>query len=193
MKPASPITVLVADDSSLWVTALRETLATTADVRIVGSAADGEAAVRETERLRPQVVLMDVLMPVLGGLEALLGRLRATTASRGTPEFAEQAAGDDSPTVRAILKAFIAPLVEVKEAHPHFPALLGRVLHENLMLGTPDEVIEKLKPYEALGVDEFTYYCNIGTSMAERKRSLELFINEIMPAFADTSDQKAAQ
>ena len=52
------------------------------------------------------------------------------------------------------------------------------------MFGTPDEVIEKLRAYEALGVDQFTYYASLGLGMKEQKRSLKLFIEEVMPAFA---------
>jgi len=58
------------------------------------------------------------------------------------------------------------------------------VLRENLIFGTPDEVIAKLKRYQDLGVDQFTYSASYGLGLAEQKRSLELFINEVMPAFA---------
>ena len=58
------------------------------------------------------------------------------------------------------------------------------MLHCNLLFGTPDEVIAKLKVYEALGVDHFTYYASLGLGLREQKRSLELFIEEVMPAFA---------
>ena len=57
------------------------------------------------------------------------------------------------------------------------------MLSTNLMFGTPDEVIAKLKPYEALGVDEFTYYASLGLGLKEQKRSLELFCKEVIPAF----------
>ena len=59
-----------------------------------------------------------------------------------------------------------------------------RMLHRNLLFGTPEEVIAKLKVYEAMGVDHFTYYASLGLGLAEQKRSLELFIEEVMPAFA---------
>ena len=59
-----------------------------------------------------------------------------------------------------------------------------KMLHDNLMFGTPDEVIAKLKTYEALGVDEFIYYASLGLGLPEQKRSLELFVNEVMPAFS---------
>ena len=57
-------------------------------------------------------------------------------------------------------------------------------LHKNMLFGTPDEVIEKLKRYQALGVDEFIYYASLGLGHKEQKRSLELFCKEVMPAFA---------
>jgi len=58
------------------------------------------------------------------------------------------------------------------------------MLQLNLMFGTPDQVIAKLKLFQALGVDEFIYYASLGLGLAEQKRSLDLFINEVMPAFA---------
>ena len=59
-----------------------------------------------------------------------------------------------------------------------------RTLHDNLLFGTPEEVIVKLRIYETLGVDQFTYYASLGLGMKEQKRSLELFIKDVMPAFA---------
>ncbi len=71
-------------------------------------------------------------------------------------------------------------LKELENREEYNPAML----QENLMFGTPDEVIAKLRRYEALGVDQFTYYASMGLGRREQKRSLELFINEVMPAFA---------
>ena len=59
-----------------------------------------------------------------------------------------------------------------------------RMLHENLMFGTPEEIIAKLGLYDALGVDHFTYLASLGLGFKEQKRSLTLFIEEVMPAFA---------
>ena len=58
------------------------------------------------------------------------------------------------------------------------------MLRTNLLFGTPDEVIAKLRGYEALGVDAFVYYASLGLGHREQKRSLELFCREVMPAFA---------
>jgi alkanesulfonate monooxygenase SsuD/methylene tetrahydromethanopterin reductase-like flavin-dependent oxidoreductase (luciferase family) len=57
------------------------------------------------------------------------------------------------------------------------------MLQENLMFGTPDEVISKLKRYENLGVDNFIYYASMGLGHKEQKKSLKLFCNEVIPAF----------
>ena len=59
-----------------------------------------------------------------------------------------------------------------------------RMLSENLMFGTPEEAIAKLKRYEDCGVDAFIYYASMGLGLGEQKRSLELFCSEVVPAFA---------
>jgi DNA-binding NarL/FixJ family response regulator len=68
----SRIRVLVADDHALLREGIRALLNLSADLEVVGEAQDGAAAVAECLRLQPDVVLMDVAMPGLGGLEATL-------------------------------------------------------------------------------------------------------------------------
>jgi alkanesulfonate monooxygenase SsuD/methylene tetrahydromethanopterin reductase-like flavin-dependent oxidoreductase (luciferase family) len=58
------------------------------------------------------------------------------------------------------------------------------MLEQNLMFGSPDAIIARLKQYEALGVDAFIYYASMGLGQKQQKRSLELFCDEVMPAFA---------
>lgn len=58
------------------------------------------------------------------------------------------------------------------------------MLEENLMFGAPDILIEKLKGYEGIGVDAFIYYASMGLGMDQQRRSLHLFIDEVMPAFS---------
>jgi DNA-binding NarL/FixJ family response regulator len=71
--PASPdvrIRVLVVDDQTLIRRGLAVILATEPDIDVVGQAADGEEAVQAARRERPDVVLMDLQMPRLGGVAA---------------------------------------------------------------------------------------------------------------------------
>ncbi|MET7750235.1 response regulator transcription factor [Micromonospora sp. NPDC005367] len=65
-----PIRVLVADDQHLVRTGFRVILEVEDDIEVVGEAADGERAVSMTRALHPDVVLMDVEMPGVDGLEA---------------------------------------------------------------------------------------------------------------------------
>jgi DNA-binding NarL/FixJ family response regulator len=64
------IRVLLADDQEMVRAGFRMILGTEDDLEVVGEAPDGEQAVWETERLQPDVVLMDVQMPVLDGIAA---------------------------------------------------------------------------------------------------------------------------
>jgi DNA-binding NarL/FixJ family response regulator len=64
------IRVLIADDHPVVRRGLAALLSTLPDLEVVGEAADGESAVREAQILRPDVVLMDVRMPGIDGVEA---------------------------------------------------------------------------------------------------------------------------
>ena len=68
--PAAPIRILVVDDHPVVRGGLVAVLRTIADLEVVGEAADGEAAVQATVEHRPDVVLMDVRMPGMDGIEA---------------------------------------------------------------------------------------------------------------------------
>ena len=79
--PAQPcIRVLIADDQVLVRTGFRMILEAEKDIEVVGEAADGAEALAEARRARPDVVLMDVRMPELDGIEATR-RLLADEAS----------------------------------------------------------------------------------------------------------------
>jgi len=67
---STPIRVLVADDHAIVRKGIRALLATEPDIEVVGEAADGREAVTEAERLRPDVILMDLVMPEMDGIEA---------------------------------------------------------------------------------------------------------------------------
>jgi DNA-binding NarL/FixJ family response regulator len=64
------IKVLIVDDHTLVRAGIRSLLALVEDIEVVGEASDGKEALIKVRQLRPDVVLMDLAMPVMGGLEA---------------------------------------------------------------------------------------------------------------------------
>ncbi|MEG2577838.1 MAG: LLM class flavin-dependent oxidoreductase, partial [Glutamicibacter sp.] len=56
-------------------------------------------------------------------------------------------------------------------------------LHRTAMIGTPDVVVERLRRYEDLGVSEYSFWSDNALSHEEKKRSLKLFIDEVVPNF----------
>ncbi|MGI9480293.1 MAG: LLM class flavin-dependent oxidoreductase [Hyphomicrobiaceae bacterium] len=82
---------------------------------------------------------------------------------------------------RPVSQALIQPLSEAEmAAMAHFAP--DKML-ENLAIGTPKTVVERLKAYEQLGYDEYAYWIDCGMPFAAKKASLERFIGEVIPAF----------
>jgi two-component system chemotaxis response regulator CheB len=65
------VRVLVVDDSSFFRKRIREELERTGDICVVGEAGDGREAVQQAQRLRPDLITMDVAMPVMDGIAAV--------------------------------------------------------------------------------------------------------------------------
>jgi DNA-binding NarL/FixJ family response regulator len=100
-QPTQPIRVVIADDHPVVRGGLRALLESLPGYDVVGEGVDGEAAVREVQVSRPDVVLMDVQMPGIDGIEATR-RIRAAV-----PEVAVLmlTMHDDDETVFAAMRA----------------------------------------------------------------------------------------
>jgi DNA-binding NarL/FixJ family response regulator len=72
----APIRVLLVDDHAMVRRGMRDFLSLHEDIEVVGEAADGAAGVEQAKALRPDIVVMDLMMPNLDGIEAT-GRIKA--------------------------------------------------------------------------------------------------------------------
>jgi len=100
-SPVAPVTVVLAEDIAILRKGLRATLQAFDTVEVVGEAQDGLEAVAVVERLAPDVVLMDLCMPRLGGAEAIA----AIKAIRPRTRVLVLTAGVEVEQVRATLAA----------------------------------------------------------------------------------------
>ncbi|MEU1194854.1 response regulator transcription factor [Streptomyces sp. NPDC005813] len=96
-----PVRVVLADDQQLIRTALRMVIADIEDVEVVGEAANGEEAVTLTAELSPDVVVVDIRMPGMDGIEAT----RRITAGGGVSRVVVLTTFDDDDYVYGALRA----------------------------------------------------------------------------------------
>jgi len=120
------IRVLIADDHRLFAEALEAILGGDERIEVVGHAADGREAVRLAHDLKPDVVLMDISMPVLDGIEAAR-QIRTTDGgtsilmltgsnSRSDVDRARKAGASGYVTKDRIAAELIDAIVEISAA-----------------------------------------------------------------------------
>jgi DNA-binding NarL/FixJ family response regulator len=97
---SSKVSVLIADDQRLFAEALEAILSTDARIQVVATAGDGQAALELAREHRPQVVLMDIAMPVMDGIEAT-GAIRSELPGTSVIVLTGSAATQDVSRARA--------------------------------------------------------------------------------------------
>jgi NarL family two-component system response regulator LiaR len=115
------IRILIADDHTIVRKGLRAVLRNMEDIEVVGEAATGWEAISEVNRLQPDVVLMDLVMPELDGIEAIL-RINAA-----------------QPHVRILVLTSFAGEDKV------FPAIKAGALGYHLKDSSPDELVQAIR------------------------------------------------
>ena len=109
------IKVLVVDDHTLVRDGIRALLSLVADMKVVGEAANGKEALEKVKELAPDVVLMDLAMPIMGGLEATR---RIRKRFPGTKVLALTQYEDREyivPTIEAGARGFISKMAAFSE------------------------------------------------------------------------------
>jgi DNA-binding NarL/FixJ family response regulator len=77
-RRAQPIRIVIADDHPIFRDGLRRLLEAESDLKVIGEACDGSEAVKMARQLRPDILLLDLAMPKMPGLEALREMSSAT-------------------------------------------------------------------------------------------------------------------
>jgi DNA-binding NarL/FixJ family response regulator len=114
MNFAKRITVLLAEDHEIVRQGLRKLLEAESDIEVVGEAETGRQAVTLTQKLRPDVVVMDIAMPLLNGLEATR---QIRQAVPGTKVLILSAHSDDAYVEQVTALGAVGYLIKQTSAH----------------------------------------------------------------------------
>jgi DNA-binding NarL/FixJ family response regulator len=137
------IRVLIADDHAILREGVRALLAATGDIEVVGQASDGREAIEACRRLDPDVVLMDIAMPGLGGLEAAIEIRNAGMRSR----ILILSQYEDREYVRRLLKAGVAGYVLKKSAGSDLVGAI-RAVHRGGLVLDPEVARAAMEPVD---------------------------------------------
>ena len=135
------ITVLLAEDHEIVREGLRKLLEAESDIEVVGEAATGRQAVVLTKKLRPDVVVMDIAMPLLNGLEATRQIRQAfpdtkvlILSAHSDDAYVEQVAelGAAGYLIKQTSSHFLSEAIrEVQKGHAFFSPSIAKHLHNN--------------------------------------------------------------
>ena len=161
------IRILIADDHALVREGIRALLSLCDDLEVVGEAADGTEAIAAARRLDPDVVLMDINMPGLGGLEATPEILRSNPRTK----ILVLTQYDDREYVTRFLKNGASGYVLKRAAVSELAAAV-RAVHRGGLVLDPSLAREALLP-AAAGVGEERYQ-----SLTEREKQVLKLVAE---------------
>ena len=129
----APIRVLIVDDHTILREGIRSLLEREPDIEVVGEAADGEEAVAKADQLQPDVVLMDIGMPRLNGIEAT----RRIKQAHPAIKVLILSMHDDEEYVRSLMRAGASGFVLKRSAATDLVVAL-RAAHQGHTVLAPE-------------------------------------------------------
>lgn len=137
------IRVLIADDHAIVREGVKALLHLADDMEVVGEAVDGREAIERAQTLEPDVVLMDIAMPGLGGLEATIEirKLCPRTKILVLSQY------EDREYIRRFLKAGVSGYVLKKSAGTDLTGAV-RAVHRGGLVLDPDVAREAMKEHD---------------------------------------------
>ena len=158
-----PLRIVLVDDQALVRAGFKMVIDSQPDLQVVGEAADGVGAISEVARVRPDVVVMDVRMPVLDGIEAT----RRITAEPGAPKVVVLTTFDLDEHALAAIRAGASGFL-LKDAPPEEMLRALRTVHAGdavIAASTTRRLLEHLTP---LGADPRAAQAVAGLTDRER-------------------------
>lgn len=138
----APISVLLVDDQSLFRAGIRMLVDSQPDLTIVAEAEDGSVGVARAVELRPDVVLMDVRMPVMDGIEATSAILeRFDAAGIPAPKIVVLTTFDLDEAAATALRRGASGFL-LKDTHPEFLLAAIRTVHAGNAVIAPSATVE---------------------------------------------------
>ncbi len=176
--------ILIVDDHAVVRAGIRSLIEGQPDLEIVGEASGGEEAIQKTAELRPELVLMDIAMPGMSGIEATR---RIKKDFPGTMILVLTMHDDEEfffPVLRAGASGYVLKEVEpqdllnairvVHQGQVFFSPAVARVLLEGFVTASPDARDEK---YRSLTAREKEVLRFAATGQTNRKIAEELFLS----------------
>ena len=183
MQEERPIKVLLADDHTMFRQGLKEMLATDEGIEVVGEAENGEEALELAGEMLPDVLILDVDMPVMGAREVL----ERLTGISPMPRVVVATMYDDPRLVRELLalgaSAYLVKSASLEEllAAVHAAGKGPEEPHdENVVLILPRETLEKVESEtdEKFSARELEILLLVARGMSNRQIAQALMLSE---------------
>ena len=151
MDEITPTRVLIVEDDPMMLLGLEQSLANQPDVDVVGQAVDGRAAIQEVQQLGPEVVVMDIGLPKLNGIEAT-AQIKAiapdvrvvmlTSHTSETEVIGALSSGADAYCVKGTsVTGLLMAIAAVKEGASYFDQQVARTVMKHLKTPVDDDKV----------------------------------------------------